>query len=319
MNNIMVDNWFMEDVIADLRDNSAGCSNSYADLLMAIVLWDHVYYPQNNYNWWNSFPSQVQNALCPIEDNREEGLDQAIRLLCQHGKCSEEEYNWIQWKDLQQTESDIVASGAFRYMMLSNKNECDYLPCAKRRSFLHQYSSAQNVQHAMSRLKMQRHLDKTVEEYYTDTYKALLDFSDLRLKMPVLVNFIFDNMQDGMTPIDYAFHLKNEGPVIRYRQYFEEVEDALELQNWKELRFLLRCSNDIIADVTSLDKRMLESAVVSIIPTPSVSLKFKGIETTISSSPSLELKHFSDRTFKKMHLTFLKDLTQYAINDMKRW
>ena len=68
MNSIMVDNWFMEEVIADIKEQKTHRSRCYGELLMAIVLWDEVYYPKNNYNWWNSIPSQVQNALIPLDD-----------------------------------------------------------------------------------------------------------------------------------------------------------------------------------------------------------------------------------------------------------
>lgn len=318
MKNIMVDNWFMEEVVADINCNNARNSRRYADLLMAIVLWDEVYYPENAHNWWKSFPSQVQNVLQPIDDSNEEGFEQATDLYYHYNiysKYAPYEYDY----DSCIIRSDIVESGALRYMMMSNKNGCDYLPCSKRQSFLLQYNNMQIAQRSLIRLKMQGNLDKSIEEYYTDTYRALLDFSDLKLEMPVLVHFIFDNTPNEMTPVDYAFHLKNEGAVIKYRQYLSQVEDALENQNWRDLRFLLRCSSDAVSEITSLDKKNLKSIGIKILPTPSILLEYNGINATISSAPSFEIKKKIQNPFRKMHLTFLKDLTRYAINDMKLW
>lgn len=311
MNNIMVDNWFMEEVLEDINNSTEHNSKNYADLLMAIVLWDEVYYPQNSRNWWKSFPSQVQNALNPIDDNGNIFLKQNVIK------------NPLLYLLLSSQRSDLISSHeyigklALHYAKLSNNNGCDYLPCKKRQSFLMKYMEPQNIEKSLLRMKMQGNLDKSIEEYYTDTYKALLDFSGLKLKMPVLVNFIFDNTPKGMTPVDYAFHLKNEGAVIKYRKYLSQVEDALENQNWKDLRFLLRCSNDAVSEITSLDKKNLKSIGVRILPMLSILLKYDGVSADISHTPSFEVN--IQNPFRRIHLTFLKDLTRYAINDMKLW
>lgn len=315
MNNIMVDNWFMEEVVADINDNKIHNSQNYADLLMAIVLWDEVYYPQNTHNWWKSFPSQVQNALQPIEDVAEQGYQSNLQGLRSMSAMPFISYLAQNAKIC----SDIISAAALHYVKLSSKNGCDYLPCKERQSLLLKFMTPQNIQKSLTRLKMQGNLDKSVEEYYHDTYKALLDFSDLKLKMPVLANFILDNTPNEMTPVEYAFHLKNEGAVIKYRQYLNQVEDALEKQNWKDLRFLLRCSNDAVSEVTSLDKKNLGSVKVRLLPTPSILLKYDGVSANISPTPSFEIKMKIQNPFGKIHLTFLKDLTKYAINDMKRW
>lgn len=173
----MVDNWFMEEVVSDINDNRVHNSKNYADLLMAIVLWDEVYYPENSHNWWKSFPSQVQNVLQPIEDNKEQRYQSALQNLSFRSliplMCGLSQSDVIQ--------SDIIGTAALHYAKLSNNNGCDYLPCKKRQSFLMKYMDPQNVQRSLTRMKMQGNLDKSIEEYYTDTYQSLLDFSGLKL------------------------------------------------------------------------------------------------------------------------------------------
>ena len=311
----MVDNWFMEEVIADINNNTECNSKNYADLLMAIVLWDEVYYPQNTRNWWKSFPSQVQNALQPIEDIEEQGYQSNLHDLRPMSAIPLLSYLAQNPK----IRSDIISTAALHYAKLSSKNGCDYLPCKERQSLLQKFMTPPNIQKSLTRMKMQGNLDKAIEEYYADTYKALLDFSDLKLKMPALVNFILDNTPKEMTPVDYAFHLKNEGAVIKYRQYLSQVEEALENQNWKDLRFLLRCSDDAVSEVTALDKKNLGRVKVRLLPTPSILLEYGGLSADISSTSSFEIKTNIKNPFRKIHLTFLKDLTRYAINDMKLW
>lgn len=319
MNSIMVDNWFMEEVIADIRDQKIRHSNYYAELLMAIVLWDEVYYPLNKYNWWNSIPSQVQNMLQPLEDLNEDGKSKSLKELYRFKGISDEELYWLKWKEAVLSDSeDIISSGAIRYLALSGKNGLDYLPCAKRQNFLRKYCSIDNIQTSLSRIRLQGSLTKTIKEYYTETYKSLVDFSNLEIKMPVLSNFIIDNTSNNMSPIDFAFHLKNEGAVVKYRSYLREIEIALEKQNWRELRYLLRCSDDAINSVISIDKKRLIGISVNILPTPSIMFKYNTTTATISSSPSLAIDGFEEH-LKKFNLTFLKDVTKYAINDMHIW
>jgi len=315
----MVDNWFMEEVIADIREQKAHCSSCYAELLMAIVLWDDVYYPLNKYNWWNSIPSQVQNMLQPVEDFNEEGQNESIKELYRYKGISEDEFYWLKWKEqILLDPDDIVSSGAIRYLALSGKNGFDYLPCEKRKDFLRKYCSIDNIKLSLSRIRLQGELTKIIKEYYIETYSSLIDFSNLEIKMPILFNFIIDNASNNMTPVDFAFHLKNEGPVIRYRSYLREVETALEKQDWKELRYLLNCSGDAINSVISMDKKRLNSISADILPIPSVMFKHNNITASISSDFGLTIEGF-EKYFKKFNLIFLKNITEYAINDMHIW
>ena len=291
MNKVMVDNWFLEDVVNFFLDEKKNTPDSYEELLMAIVLWDEVCYPLNSFNWWNSIPSHIQDRLFPIDDTK---------------------HNGVPGIGLQSIDAPI--NMALHYMALSSNHGCDYLPCFRRRTADDCYRL---LDLALLEIHMQRNLDRAVKEYYRETYKILSEFSRFEIKMPILAKYILDNTPEGMTPFDYAFHLRNEGPVIKYKQYLNKVEDALENQNWKDFRYLLRCSEDTIADVLSLDKKSFESVTFNILPVPSISLKFRGVDTSISGAPSFSIK--TDGSYRRLHLTFLKDLTTYAINKMRLW
>lgn len=319
MDCIMVDNWFMEEVIADIRGRKTHNSYYYAELLMAIVLWDEVYYPRNSYNWWTTIPSQVQNAIQPIEDFNEDGKYEALKELYRYKGISTEELYWLKWKESSLVDpDDIVSSGAIRYLALSAKHGFNYLPCTRRQDFLREYCKFENMQINLHRINLQNSLTKAIEEYYVEAYKALIDFTKLEIKMPVLADFIINNATDTMTPVDFAFHLKNEGSVIKYRHYLGEIENALEQQNWKELRFLLRCSDDAVNSVLSMDKKFLNKISVEFCPIPSVIYRGTNITASIPHQPFLEVNNF-EKLYRKFNLTFLKDVTKYAINDMHRW
>lgn len=322
MNKIMVDNWFMEDVIADIRDNKTNYSNTYADLLMAIVLWDEVYYPENDYNWWTSVPSEVQGLLSPISDHDEKCLDASIvNLLLGDNSMDLLDLEWLRWKNIQIEPLGVVGRGALRYMILSNDNKCDYLPCYKRRNFLNNYFTNENVKRFLIRLKAQEDIDKIIKDYYMETYSKLLDFSLFDFQMPTLAEYVINNTPDEMNHVEFALHLKHEGAVVAYREYLSQVEDAIEQQNWRELRYLMKCSSDVVSDVITLDRKYIFSSKCSCLPNPTLILDSANINVGLwpkpSVSVSLDLKKFS--SIKKVRLTFLKDIVRYGIDDRKFW
>ena len=316
MTKIMVDNWFMEEVVSDIKGKKINQSDYYERLLMAIVLWDEVYYPKNKYNYWNAISSEVKNALLPLDDDNESGKEEAIKRLYDYKKIPIDEYYRLKCKEpFLFRREDAINCGAIRYLMLSSSNGLDYLPCDERREFLFKYLNENTIRTYLSRMNLQNNLTKTIEEYYVESYKMLADFTNLKIKMPILSKYIFENTPESMTPVDFAFHLKNEGQVVKYRKYLDEIENALETQDWKELRYLNRCSEDAVNSVLLLDKKRLKGITVRILPTPSIMFNTSNVAAGLSLSPSFSINNF-EKLFRKFNLTFIKDITKYAIDDM---
>lgn len=312
MKGIMVDNWFMEEVIADIREQNIHNSRCYSDLLMALVLWDEVYYPLNNYNWWNSVDSQVQNVLLPLDDSDEKGKMESLKKLYYNYKyrgLSEDDIYWLKWKNNNMVESDdIVGTGAIRYLELSKRNELDYLPCEKRQNFLREYLSKNNMkftfQSMCSRLNLQDEVTKEIERYFEEGFQGMIDFSEFPIEMPVLANFIIGNATDGMSPIDFALYLKNEKSVIRYRKYLDEIDYNFRKQKWREVKYLLKCSHDAIESVISMDKQRVMTTSVNIFPVIGIELQMTGniLET---------IKKFKNN----YRFAFLKHIVEYGITN----
>lgn len=318
MDGIMVDNWFMEEVVADIREKKTRDSKYYAELLMAIVLWDEVYYPSNKYNWWNTIPSQVQNALKPLDDAQEEGRTKSAREFYRY-KGAPEEYYWLKWKDpaLLNT-TDVIGTGALRYQALSQKHGLNYLPCLQRQEFLREYYRRNNIKTILARIELQKSLTRKVTEYLKQRYLSLLECPRIEFQMPALASFIFDNTPQDMSPIDFAFHLKNEGAVIRYRKYLQEIDDAIENSDWIELQYLLKQSDEAVQSVLSLDRDRIWKVLTTIIPRPSLSLnlvegEFPSIEASFDVPVDQLLAGVSELA-KNYRFTFLRDLIKYAMN-----
>lgn len=311
MNRVMVDNWFLGEVVRYLRSPEENPSRPYAELLMALVLWDEVCYPENGLSrsWaGNSLPA---DCLCPIDDSRRELADGARELLMLYAAGDPGHDPYFLW--MQDPES-IVNAAALRYLMLSAKHGCDYLPSTRRQAFLKAHENPKHMKDLLLRMRMLGTLDEAAEAYYRESLQALLDFSELKLAMPVLADYILDGTPAGMTPVEYALQLRQEGPVIRYRAYLARVEQALEAQDWKQLRQLLAASREAVEGVLALDRKRTGSVTVKLLPTPSVVVNYGGVKGELSASPGLS---FELKPGRKMHLTFLKELTAYAIHDRK--
>ncbi len=289
----MVDNWFMEEVLAEIRENDVQNYSSYTDLLMAIVLWDDVYYPSNGKNWWNSMVSPVQDLLIPVDDFGE-------------------------WEGRHTEHNNIVCDGAIQYLDFCNQKGFNYLPCKKRLNFLRRACSPEEVSKALMRLRQQDILTKTVRDYYLDHYNNVLELQKIQIQMPILSKYIFDEASNDISPVDFAVQLKNEKKVIEYRNFLDQLDSAVEKQDWRELRFLLQCSQDAVDSVLSVDKRKLISVSVDIFPLPQIIIHLGNIEMNLGKTLSLTINNV-EALIKKYNLIFLREVTQYAINDMALW
>ena len=311
MDRVMTDNWFLSETLRYLRAPEENSARPYAELLMALVLWDEVCFPLNERSraWMES--GELEGCLSPIEDEAPELEDRAWQLLhmyIQDEPGCDPYFLWMRDPE------NFVNAGALHYQMLSVKHGCDYLPSTRRQAFLKAHESHRYLKELLLRMGMQEKLDEAARAYYQKSLEALLDFSELKLDMPVLADFIVSSTPRGMRPVDYALQLRQEGPVIRYREYLSQVEQALERQQWKELRRLLAASQEAIDGVLALDRRRLGSVTVKLLPTPSVMMNYGYAKGELSASPGLS---FELKPGRRMHLTFLKDLTAYAINDRK--
>lgn len=309
MSRVMVDNWFMEDVVKSISNNTGKYSAPYTELLMAIVLWDEVCFPKNIYNWWNSIDSQVQDRLIPIDDFEQEGLDASIcRYL--HDENALEVAYWRKWHCMPTSEDEIVGSGAIRYMMLSSKYGCDYLPCNDRREYFSRYLKSDEFDHLCERLVRAKAMDQDIQSYV-----GKIKFSDLLVEVPSLASYIVDRaIEEGMSPVDYAFHLREESSVIRYRQYLCEVITSLETGANHRYEELCRYSKEIIYDLLSLDrKKRIITIGFKLLPFPHI--YFKKSNPSSASSQKVSPVEF-ERTIEinphKVQLAFVKDLAMYA-------
>lgn len=307
MKGIMVDNWFMEEVLFSMPDDSKCCSKEYANLLEAIVLWNQVYYPRNACSAWSINGTSLQHLLTPIDDWNEEGSEAAMDAF-----MLSEYTHKKQQLEFSPFPNPIVGVGALRYVTLSAKNGLDYLPCSARREYLKNHLSLKEFGDMLSCLKAQGFIDSLISDQIASVFQPFLSDPDFLFEMPALAQYIINCTPPDMTPAEFAIHLREEGPTIRYRQYLKEFSDAFRSENALELGYLQSISREVVSDVLAMGKRSIKSMHCRLFPSFSFSANTSIGEIGINISPTGISGTWStaEKTFHRKNLTFLTDITQ---------
>lgn len=291
MSKILIDNWNLGDIVSEMIDiTDSRISENYMELLTSIILWDNVYYPENDMSkWWNQVDLGLKNYIFPIKDE---------------GKFSKEAeaiYN----KYFSERESSVVATGSIRYSMLSNSLGMGYFPSNKRSVFLSKMGDFISRPLLMklpiiNRIDSLSIIDGVVMEKYRDITKYLPDFK-IDFSYPLLVDYVVYNCDDQSSYLSVASQIKNEKSVVRYRKYMDEFEDALEEGNWSRLHHFTNDVNEIVEEILKITEKRSISVTGSISIMPSIDI-----------STDIKLKK------KAFHLDFLRDLSKFAFNKRKR-
>ena len=283
MNKLLIDNWTMQEIASDLRNlPDTKISTSYAELLTALVLWDEIYYPNSELSqyWENTgLGEELSNFIKPYTDK--------IPIFVERAKELYKTYYFDKG-------TEIVISGAIRYLMLSDSFNCDYLAYKSRARFIDTYNPIQEMSYKINRREYTNFLDKYIidkfEELNTILGRNVFDFD-----MPVLVDYILQNTPDNMSHIQYALSLRKEKSVIKYRKFLLEMEKELENCNWKKIFEFQEASYELVNDIIKIDKKHIINASMSISVTPSINIS----------------KEFAVEN-KTVNLTFFKKLVEFA-------
>ena len=313
MRKVLVDNWFMEQVASDEQLDIKDRSNAYFEFLNAIILWDEIYYPDNDRTWWKNLPGDLQSFVKPIELPPEyetmELFDHAEKAITclegENGKLDSQTRALIQ--EVANKTTRIVGNEALGYLWVSSENDCDYLPHSKRKKF---------IKEALPRLKdffirnaVMDLVDEKVQKNYLSKYNEY-ELNLLKYEMPVLSRMVIENLPSGFSPIDYAMHIKNEGPVERYRNYCSEMEYYFKI---KDKDKYIKKRNEIADVIDEAIAASEKSSLASLASLASLSvnvLPIGSLGVGINAPP-----------IKSDKLVFLNDLVSFAKSNppLKYW
>ena len=280
MADILIDNWTLQRAavsINDVYENIAAPNDDYIRLVEAIILWDNVYFLDNEYSqYWKNILWRFgyQNYLAPFST----------------GKV--EDYEIFQQEN---GGNSIIADSALKYSTFCNKNNIAYLPCKERAEYLKQCDFIASY---VNRKDVMNLLDKTLAEYYV-SLNSRFGTDKIRFSFPVLFDFIVANTTDKFF-LQTALQVRNEKEVIQFRKWLSSFEQQLQQGALQELEKLLAYLPALICDLTRVvsPKR---SAEIQIGLTPAIN-----IPVTFGGSAK-----------NLIHVDFLRTLSSFAINERK--
>lgn len=285
MNSVMMDNWMVGNVLCDInnvKDNTV--KKSYQQFLSAIVLWDEIYYPENEMSpYINRVDETIASILKPINDKEHLFNNEANAMYKEYfeGECSE-----------------IIIQGAMRYLLLSDFYGCDYLPCEARQKVLENADFIE-LNKKISRSNSLNYLDAAIDEYYRELFEKM-GATNFVVRSPILTDYIVQTTPDGMSYVDRALHLKYEGPVEKYRKYLSDMEKAFEESDYTLLNEMKNYSEKLVKDIQKIDGQNIGEINYSLVPMCSVSLS-RGIQLNK----------------RKVNLTFLNELGKFSVKGRK--
>ena len=276
MADIMIDNWTLQRAAISINDTYEKISSpneEYVKLIEALVLWDHVYFIDNEYSqYWKKFLYRFgyEKYLSPFAIPKEEN---------------------ISVHSLGDIENSIISEKALMYSTFCNKHNISYLPCKERAEYLQQC----NLISPCNRKDVMDYFDKSLKEYY-ESLNHRLGKSKIKFSQPVLFDFIAANTASDKSLIQTALQIISEREVAEFRSWLTTFEQEIQYGNWQELEKLLVYLPALISDITKVIPATREFEI-QIGLSPAI-----GISVPFGKSAS-----------KLFHVNFLKTLSSFAI------
>lgn len=289
MKSVMIDNWVIED-IATLGKNMI-YSSRFHKIIEAIILWDKVYYPNNEKSTFWKILTQEQKV--------EEYL-----IPCSEDKKIENVANQIYSEKYKKEYSKNIAMRAIEYDILADSIGCDYLPCKERCEFFidTDYYKYDNIIGTISNTRVDkseimRYVDKTTQHKLKE-FNGSVGKESIEIKVPLLSHYVIGNKPIDKTYFEYAKQLKKDFRIKSFSTYFENVEKEWEYGNFRPYMQLCNDINDIVNDISKMDRELICS----------MSVLFKVI-------PKIE---FDIYDIRKYNISFIKKIVRYAFDNNRR-
>lgn len=293
MREVLIDNWSLEDMVFDLYDTDRLLSNpSFHNILEAIVLWDNIYFPNNEYSSFWKMTSKESDIG---------------RYIQSYGDSNDfEDYSSFLYKSyFKKKYTENVVCGAIRYSLIADKKGFDYLPCQKRSEFI-QKSNVYNILNeekskymngcmvnSIMRNDFVEVVNREVKEYFDD-FNAFYGKNVFELKMPVLANYIINTKPYEVSYFEYAYMLKRKLAVKQFLKYLSSVEKDISEGNFVSCNRFAKDMRELVDDICGIDREFVVS-----------------IDGTIISKPVLNYDVFKIR---KINYCFLKKIIKTSIS-----
>lgn len=247
MKSVLIDNWTVERIIDNFSNNKNMISDDVKALLIALVLWEDVYYLDNEYSsWWKYIVDNMQEysflkQLKPLKYTSESVIFEA-------------EFKYLEAYSMQYTSQ--VAQGALEYLYLANEKALSYLPLGKRARFIQENDLYKYFRIYYNRIDAIEKVDEDVLEYYEELNKMLRK-AKLEFHPSCLYGYINKSADTVLDMFNCAMDLKSEKMVKDFRRWANDFENDIKagktikiMQYKKDLEDLEKSYGKGIIDIT---------------------------------------------------------------------
>lgn len=284
-------------------------------VVYGIVLWDEVYVIEESFNshylknveYFNKYEDQFRilhgEKVAPF---LRDFPDERFRERSANGEhfFTPKDFDKDMSKEYKQfalpnsivlMDTFFQAQRAMEYLLVANWNELDYMPSARRVFLLDYYDYSSYF----DRRDMLNGVDRELAKFY-DEFNQLVGKESIKYRFPVLLDYLFDKCDNLDDTIKYAFELKNNHNIVRFRREMDALEKAYSDGNLKEIKEYLEAIRLIVYDISKINKME------------------KTIEITLSFPPSITLPmRVKKKEGRSKQLLFIKDLAYFGINKRK--
>lgn len=218
MKRALLDNWTIEDIAGQKGNILVNPSVKVQVLVSALVLWDEVCYLDNGYSEWWNFATDcneelgILRLLKPINPKEyKQSMDRA-----------QNDYSNIFQCDYQ----EVVAKGALEYLYISDNDDMCYIPFGERANFIAENDLFKNTHQYYTRMDLIELIDEEIKDYYTELNRQIRR-ANFYIDTSCIYNYVKRNAGTVEEMVDVIKSLKNEKVVIRFREWVEQMEQAI--------------------------------------------------------------------------------------------
>lgn len=256
MNDVLIDNWTLHNVayIMHFPKSAQRANKELENLLMAILLWDEVYYWNNgNDILWKSVFGK--NHPLPVKElNPSQDIIDKITSIAA---------------------DDVIQGGALRYQTLASELHIDYLAEQDRFAFLYSNGHFQTINSIIWEKYIIDCVDKEIQEYYQSIEKIVGNI-ELKFHFPLLLDYFMSESDNVWQCLNLAMSVRNDREFCDMRKWISDLHEYIELGNWLEVEHSIKDVKDIVSGI-ACGNNLISEVQIAFPPAISTSVPLKKI------------------------------------------
>lgn len=286
MKGLLLDNWTLEKIVDCLHNDEAPFSLETIALIELIVLWDNLYYIENDFSsYWRDKSVvdgfDIKQLFTPISKGKYE-------VAFSNAK---DEYE----KKFSDKYPSVVARKALEYMYISSALDLNYMPFGNRAKFIRDNNLFREFKRCYNRYDAVHVIDEQVMEYY-ETLNETIRRVDITFDCNILFSAINRSSSSFSDMIRTAKRWSQDPAVKAFKEWVSQLED--DISQFRKLEIIKYRNN-----LKEIEKNILNS------------VSEDNLDVTLSFPLSLSIALNFPKASNKSHLIFPMSLYLEGISD----